>query len=67
VSERLHLIQIPWLRIYLKAKKINLEKAKDWATLDVLTFIVDSDFEESLPTSPLRQQLSLTIFACDCM
>ena len=64
MSERLglHLIQIPWLRMYLKATEINFEKAKNWATLDVLTFIVDSDFEESLPTTPLRLHLSLTVF-----
>jgi len=41
VSETAHLIQIAWLRMYLKAAEITLEEAKDWAILDILIFIID--------------------------
>lgn len=45
----------------MKAASIYLEKAKDWAILDVLQFIVEWDFMESLPNLTLSLKLFLTI------
>ncbi|ESN96598.1 hypothetical protein HELRODRAFT_163682 [Helobdella robusta] len=42
------LLEIPRLRRYLKAAEIDLEEAKDWSVLDILKFIVEWDFLESL-------------------
>ena len=61
VSESALLIEIPRLRRHLKAAEINLEEAKDWAILDVLTFIAEWDFVESLPALSLSLKLFLTI------
>ncbi|ESO04003.1 hypothetical protein HELRODRAFT_173055 [Helobdella robusta] len=43
------LLEIPRLRRQLKAAEIDLEEAKDWSVLDILKFIVEWDFLESLP------------------
>lgn len=61
LSESALLLEIPRLRRHLKAASIYLEKAKDWAILDVLQFIVEWDFMESLPNLTLSLKLCLTI------
>ncbi|XP_063794591.1 zinc finger MYM-type protein 1-like [Pseudophryne corroboree] len=61
LSEDSLLIEIPRLRRHLKAANIDLEKAKDWPILDVLKFIAEWDFVESLPNLLLSLKLFLTI------
>ncbi|XP_053569321.1 LOW QUALITY PROTEIN: zinc finger MYM-type protein 1-like [Bombina bombina] len=61
VSESELFLEIPRLRRHLKAAQIDLEEVKDWATLEVLTFIAKWDFIESLPTLSLSLKLFLTI------
>lgn len=53
--------EIPRLRRHMKAADIDLQKAKDWAIFDVLKFIAEWDFLESLPILSLSLQLFLTI------
>ena len=45
----------------MKAANIEINKAKDWSVFDVLKFIVEWDFLESLPILSLSLQLFLTI------
>ncbi|XP_040197560.1 zinc finger MYM-type protein 1-like [Rana temporaria] len=61
ISESELLSEIPRLRRHLKAAKINLEEVKDWSALQVLTFIAEWDFTESLPTLSLCLKIFLTI------
>ncbi|XP_073491308.1 uncharacterized protein [Aquarana catesbeiana] len=61
ISESELLIEIPRLRRHLKAAKINLEEVKDWSALQVLTFIAEWDFIESLPTLSLCLKIFLRI------
>lgn len=61
LSEGELLMEIPRLRRHLKAADINLEEAKDWSVFDVLKFIAEWDFLESLPILSLSLQLFLTI------
>uniref|UniRef100_A0A0B7BPZ0 Uncharacterized protein n=1 Tax=Arion vulgaris TaxID=1028688 RepID=A0A0B7BPZ0_9EUPU len=53
--------EIPRLRRHLKAADIDIHKAKDWSIFDILKFIVDWDFLESLPILSLSLQLFFTI------
>lgn len=62
LSETELLIEIPRLRRHMKAANIVLEEAKDWTTLDMLSFIAEWDFIESLPT--LSQSLTLFMTIC---
>lgn len=62
LSEEELLLEIPRLRRHLKAAEIDLEEAKDWSALDVLKFIVEWDFLESLPYRSVSLQLFLTIY-----
>ena len=61
LSEVEFLKEIPRLRRHLKAADIDIHKAKDWSIFDILKFIVDWDFLESLPILSLSLQLFLTI------
>uniref|UniRef100_A0A8C5PE46 TTF-type domain-containing protein n=1 Tax=Leptobrachium leishanense TaxID=445787 RepID=A0A8C5PE46_9ANUR len=61
VSESELLLEIPRLRRHLKAANINLDRAKEWAALDVLAFIAEWDVIESLPNLSLSLKLFLTI------
>ena len=45
----------------MKAADIDLHKAKDWSVFDVLKFIAEWNFRESLPILSLSLQLFLTI------
>lgn len=53
--------EIPRLRRYLKAANIDLHKAMDWSVVDVLKFIAEWDFLESLPILSLSLRLFFTI------
>lgn len=48
--------------LHLKAAETNLKEAKYWPTKDVLTFISECDFVESLPT--LARSLKLFRAIC---
>ena len=61
LSEGELLLEIPRLRRHLKAADFDLDKAKDWSVFDVLKFIAEWDFLESLPILSLSLQLFLTI------
>jgi len=61
LSEVELLKEIPRLRRHLKAADIYLDNAKEWSVFDVLKFIVEWDFLESLPTLSLSLRLFLTI------
>lgn len=52
VSESEDWIEIPRLRRYPKAAEIDLEEDKDWATLDVVTFVVEWDSVENSFSKP---------------
>ena len=53
--------EIPRLRRHLQGADIDLNKAKDWSVFNVLKFIAEWDFLESLPILSLSLQLFLTI------
>ena len=61
LSEVELLKEIPRLRRHLKAADIDLDNAKEWSVFDVLKFIAEWDFLESLPTLSLSLRLFLTI------
>ena len=61
LSEDELLKEIPRFRRHLKAADIDLHKAMDWSLFDVLQFIAEWDFLESLPILSLSLQLFLTI------
>ncbi len=61
LSEDELLTEIPRLRRHMRAANIEINKAKDWSVFDVLKFIVEWDFLESLPILSLSLQLFLTI------
>ncbi|KAM9311655.1 zinc finger MYM-type protein 1-like [Gastrophryne carolinensis] len=61
VSESELLLEIPRLRRHLTAAKLDLDKVTDWTALQVLTFIAEWDFIESLPHLSLCLKLFLTI------
>lgn len=55
------LVEILRLRRFLKAATIDMEKAKSWSVLDILNFIIEWDFADSLPSLSLSLRLFLTI------
>ncbi|XP_056392625.1 zinc finger MYM-type protein 1-like [Hyla sarda] len=61
VSESELVLEIPRLRRHLTAAKLDLEEVTDWTALQVLTFIAEWDFIESLPHLSLCLKLFLTI------
>ena len=61
LSEAELLTEIPRLRRHTKAANIEINKAKDSSVFDVLKFIVEWDFLESLAILSLSLQLFLTI------
>ena len=61
LSESELTIEIPRLRRHLKAAKFDLERVKGWTALEILTFIAEWDFLESLPTLSLSLKLFLTL------
>lgn len=61
LSEDELLQEIQRFRRHLKAADIDLHKAMDWSLFDVLQFIAEWDFLESLPILSLSLQLFLTI------
>jgi hypothetical protein len=61
LSEDELLKEIPRFRRHLKAADIDLHKAMDWSLFDVLQFIAEWGFLESLPILSLSLQLFLTI------
>ena len=61
LSEVELLKEIPRLRRHLKAADIDLDNAKERSVFDVLKFIAEWDFLESLPTLSLSLRLFLTI------
>lgn len=61
LSEKQLLLEIPRLRRHLKAAEIDLKEAQDWSVLEVLKFIAEWDFLESLPYLSVSLQLFLTI------
>src|SRR6218665_2749244 len=61
LSEDELLTEIPRLRRHMRAANIEINKAKDWSVFDVLKFIVEWDFLESLRILSLSLQLFLTI------
>ena len=61
LSEVELLKEIPRLRRHLKAGDIDLDNAKERSVFDVLKFIAEWDFLESLPTLSLSLRLFLTI------
>ena len=61
LSEEELLLEIPRLRRHLKAAEIDLKEAEDWSVLDVLKFVAEWDFIESLPYLTLSLRLFVTI------
>lgn len=61
LSEHELVMEIPRLRRHLRAAQVGLEEAKGWSAQDVLAFIAEWDFLESLPTLPLSLQLFPTM------
>ena len=61
LSEVELLKEILRLRRHLKAAAVDLDNVKEWSVFDVLKFIAEWDFLESLPTLSLSLQLFLTI------
>ena len=55
-------IEIPRLKSYLKAAKIDLNDAKDCVCLDFLSFIAEWGFVESLPNLTLSLKRLLTLY-----
>ena len=62
ISEDDLLLEIPRVKIHLKASGINLEEVKlKWTLLNVLQFIAEMDLIEECPNLTLSLKLFLTI------
>lgn len=61
ISEKDLVVEIPRLRRHINAAQIDFESAKYWTALEMLTFIVEWDFLETLPNISLALKLFLTI------
>ena len=62
ISEDDLLLEIPRVKIHLKASRINLEEVKlKWTLLNVLQFIAEMDLIEECPNLTLSLKLFLTI------